>query len=433
MLRSQGMPTTGAGSGGGGAPCTALTDTSSHAPPTTGTYAYNSWKPGAAGFPAVGEFYTDPVFGQKITRLSDVGTANEGDSNLYFKNGFWNADGTYHTFTNGATGTNDIINAATGAIVRSSVGFNFDSSFDPVDRDILWKLNTNGSGTLVRYSVLNNTNTTEHTFPAALESLGGTTDWISNDGDIFLLMWSGALHIWKRSTNTTYTGAPAVTIGGHWAGLTPDGKYAIAFGTGSTGIFSYAINHVAETLSTTGVMFWNVNIDDHGDLCTASDGNNYLVLYEYNVSGTVRAVDIAVDRAGQTSAQQLDSSRLLYTNPTAAQSGDVFQEYFFSCISRGSRKDWAIVATCGSDDTFDSSPTWNAFKSEIFAIHVLTANTVRRYGHHRSRSVGGGNNRLPRVDVNWDGTAAIFSSDFNIDGTAGGGDYSDLYRLEVCV
>src|SRR5207244_10970517 len=110
-----------------------------HAQPPNGTYAYDPVNRGAPGFPCVGQSYVEPVFSSTITRLSNVGGDNLGDSNLYVKNGFWNANGTYHTFTNGATGTTDIINVSTGAIVCSGAGFDFDSSFDPVDPDILWK------------------------------------------------------------------------------------------------------------------------------------------------------------------------------------------------------------------------------------------------------------------------------------------------------
>jgi hypothetical protein len=51
-----------------------------HVPPTTGPYAYNIFMPGAIGFPAVGETYTDPIFGGVIRRLTDtVGHPNQED------------------------------------------------------------------------------------------------------------------------------------------------------------------------------------------------------------------------------------------------------------------------------------------------------------------------------------------------------------------
>jgi hypothetical protein len=56
-----------------------ITDSVSHLPPTSGTYADNTFKPGASGFPGVGQSYTDPVFGTTITRLTDNG-GKVGDS-----------------------------------------------------------------------------------------------------------------------------------------------------------------------------------------------------------------------------------------------------------------------------------------------------------------------------------------------------------------
>src|SRR5438046_2930609 len=63
-----------------------LTYHASHPPPASCTYAYNTFKPGAPGIPSVGQSYVDPVFGSTITRLTNVGGANFGDSYLYVKN-----------------------------------------------------------------------------------------------------------------------------------------------------------------------------------------------------------------------------------------------------------------------------------------------------------------------------------------------------------
>jgi hypothetical protein len=394
-----------------------LKDFATHAPPASGTYVYNAFRPGQPGFLAVGQSYVDPVFGSTISRLTDVGGANEGDSNLYVKNGFWNADGAYHTFTNTRTGTNDVIDASTGAIVRSSVDFTFDSSFDPVDPDILWKWS---GANLRKYRISTGSETTEKTFPAPLQTLGGSTDWISADGQYFLLKWSGAAHIWKRNGDVIYSGAPSITIGGHWAGITPDGNYIVAFT--SSGIVSYAINHGTRTVSTTPVMFWSVNVDDHGDLVSASDGKNYLVLYEYNNTGAVYAVDITRNQSSATPDQQRAANRRLIADGFSG----AFDDYHISCVARGTLRDWCVISTVSSNDTFNSSPAWQPFKSEIFSINVLTG-AATRHAHHRSRSVMSSYHRFPRANVNWDGTGIIFGSNYNFQGS--NTNYSDLYRI----
>ncbi len=398
-----------------------LTDFVSHAPPTSGRYAYNTFKPGAPGFPSAGQSYVDPVFGSTITRLSDVGGANEGDYNLYVKNGFWNANGTYHTFTNTATGTADVINASTGAIVRSDTGFTFDSSFDPVDPDILWKWS---GADLRKYIISTGVETTEKTFPAPLQTLGGTTDWISADGRYFLLAWNGALHVWRRSGDVTYSGSIIHTIGNGWAGMTPDGKYVAVVDdpNGTNYRYSYAINHSAQTLSSSGVMFWNSSLnDDHADLLSASDGKNYAISAN-SYDGYIYAVDIAQNMSGKTPDEQAAANRLLIKTDW-----NVLGDYHFSCVARGPFRDWCVVSTISTDDAFDSSPAWYPFKSEIFAVNVLTG-AVNRYAHHRSRSVTLATyDRYPRANVDWDGTGIIFSSDYDFPGS--NTNYSDLYRI----
>src|SRR5262245_4055835 len=88
-------------------PC-GVTDTASHPPPTTGSFAYTTFVPGNPGFPAAGETYTDPVFGCSVRRLTNV-LPGWGSSLIYSKNGFWNADGTRYANSPNAMGEIDII------------------------------------------------------------------------------------------------------------------------------------------------------------------------------------------------------------------------------------------------------------------------------------------------------------------------------------
>src|SRR5436190_17078647 len=76
---------------------TYLSDTASHPPPASGTYAYyataGTFGPDQAGFPAVGGTFVDPVFGGTIMRLTnELNLASY--SEIYAKNGFQNADST---------------------------------------------------------------------------------------------------------------------------------------------------------------------------------------------------------------------------------------------------------------------------------------------------------------------------------------------------
>src|SRR4051812_11293268 len=68
-------------------------------PPTIGTYDWDTFMPGAAGFPAVGATYTDPIFGavnpegSVIRALTNVGSRALFSDTYAFNRS--NADGTY--------------------------------------------------------------------------------------------------------------------------------------------------------------------------------------------------------------------------------------------------------------------------------------------------------------------------------------------------
>src|SRR5687767_12319088 len=94
-----------------------VTDSATHAPPTSGAYAYYStygtFGPDRTGFPAKGQTFVDPVFGSTIRRLTnELGQTSRSD--IYAKNGFWNADGT-RMFHN-TVGGNTIVDTTTGAV-----------------------------------------------------------------------------------------------------------------------------------------------------------------------------------------------------------------------------------------------------------------------------------------------------------------------------
>src|SRR5437762_11499773 len=61
-------------------------------PPLDGPYDYNTFMPGTSGFPTVGGTYVDPIFNETIRRLTNE-YYNQSESEIYSKNGWFNADG----------------------------------------------------------------------------------------------------------------------------------------------------------------------------------------------------------------------------------------------------------------------------------------------------------------------------------------------------
>ena len=175
-----------------------LTDSVTHAPPTTGSFPYSppgTWMPGQPGFPLAGQSYVDPVFGTTIRRLTN-NFPSQSYSDIYGTNGWWNADSTrfYHRTGGGSWA---VLDTATGAVVRANVpsssgGF---VQFDPVDPNVYYYI----SGVNLRqYNIATGADTVLKAFPATLLCNGGANNFIDRTGRLFAVLYSGAVHIWDR-------------------------------------------------------------------------------------------------------------------------------------------------------------------------------------------------------------------------------------------
>src|SRR2546425_3135129 len=396
-----------------------LTDSATHAPPTTGSVPYSppgTWLPGQPGFPVVGQTYVDPVFGTTIRRLTND-FPNQSFSDIYANNGYWNADGTYWYHRRGSGWV--ILDTATGAIVRSGVPGTSTSDglveFDPVDPDVYYYYS---GAQLRRYSVSAGTSSVVKTFPATLAGLGGSVDYVDRTGRYFLVNYSGALHIWDKQTDTIYSGSIPTSLGAGWAGISPDGTYVIVAGGSHR---SYPIDHAAQTLSSTATVFWTL-CGDHGDLMSASDGKTYAIIWDCTDEPSVWRVDVSLP-AGTTAQQKNQNVRLFFTDWNDAG--------HFSCASKGVNQDWCFVSIESIDDTFANQGAWRPYKQEIVMAQMVPPYTVRRLVQHRSRSIGSNYYYMPRVNANWDGTKFAWASNYGYN--AGSVGYADIYIAELNV
>lgn len=407
------------------APDCGLTDGDAHPPPTSGPFAYappGGFSPGGAGFPAAGDSFVDPVFGCTVRRLTDV-APGWGNSLIYSKNGFWNADATRYASNPNAMGQVDVVDADTGAVVRANVPFGAEGTFSPVDPDVFYTFAYLGAE-LREYHVSTGTGAVIHTAPAALQSLGGSVDWIDRTGRYFLLNYGGALHVWDRVDDALYTGTVPATFGNGWAGLTPDGNYIVIGGHNGQEFehWSFAIDHAARTVAATGVMFWSL-CGPHSDIATASDGKSYLVGFNCWDQPEVYRVDITIPQTtGDIAKQKADNVRLF--------GNDWLDSGHFSCASTGPNRDWCFGEIASGDDTFGDMGAWRPYKQEIVAVHLVAPFEVRRLAHHRSRSPFSNYVRQPRANASWDGTRIAFASDFGLD-TGSAVAYSDIYYVDL--
>lgn len=392
-----------------------LTDSGIHPPPTTGTYGYNTFKPGSAGFPAVGQTYTDPVFGSVVKRLTDVTGRANGDD--IYAHHWSNADGTYAF--NRSTGNVDILMVATGQKVYTNQTWGLDGGdifWDALDPDKYYYF----SGTnLMRRNLAAQTSTVMKTFPGTLQSVGGSLNIQDRSGRYFTVRYSGTNKVWDSQTNTIYAGSVTpVDSSGGWTTISPDGNYLVDAASAANESYSYPINHTTQTIGP-GTMFWNL-CGDHGDVISASDGKTYFITGNCNNIPAIYRVDVTQNEVGRTPAQVSADNQVLIP-VTWTDAGH------YSCVGKGTYQDWCFYSSESIIDGFDSSTAgWTAYKQEIIAVNVLTLE-VRRFAHHRSRGITVAYSNSPRVSCSWDGSVVMWVSDYDVSSPTG---YADLYTIQ---
>ena len=413
---------------------TPITDSASHLPPTSGPYAYATFKPGTPGFPALGQTYVDPVFGSTIRRISDLYPADD-PSGIYEKNGWWNADSTL--FANIARDRIDVIDASSGAVFRSDIPSGdegFDASFDPVNPSV-WYYYSDAS--LLQFNIQTGVSSTVKTFPAALESLGGSVDWIDRTGRYFLVNYGKRIHVWDKQTDTIYAGSIDVTtlginandLDGGWAGITPSGNYVVVSTTPNH--YSFAINHATRSLSSSSVLFWTL-CGDHGDLISATNGKDYFITSECHDISAVMRVDITLVQTGDT---QEGINKQIADNTILLDTGWNGGADHYSCATKGPNQDWCYISMDWNNDTFTDMGPWEPYKQEIIMVDVVAPYTVQRLAHHRSRQLScltcdsDGYFFQPRVSASWDGLRVAWASNQGYDSRPA--EYADLYVLET--
>lgn len=410
-----------------------ISDSLEYLPPLSGTYHYNTFKPGAAGFPAFGGTYVDPIFGETVRRMSDIGLTVDDCQQYGFPVG--NADGTL-IFHWTLAGTLDILNSSTGVAVYNNVpgGTTSPSTsrvemrWSHVNPDVYFY----PSGTNLRKRTLSaGTDIAYHNFSNTLQPLGGSVITQSRDDRYFLVRYGETGHVWDSQSNIVYTGNVPLFGGGGYMGLTPDGAYVVGASYGTRAGFgsrlkSFAIDHTNHIVDTTGVDYWNIG-GAHATFISASNGNNYAIVEDSVDDTRLYAVDITTDRSTMSIANQKASGTLLLDL-------DPFTDQFHMCaVVNGTFQNWAFISTerTGLVDNFDTTPTgatWFPFNQEVLAVNPVTGAHLR-LAHHRSRGDFGNNavyQAQPRASGSVIGNLVVFSSNMNISSP---NNYADMYLI----
>jgi hypothetical protein len=427
-----------------------LSDAGVHVPPTTGPYAYNTFMPGTNGFPAVGETYIDPIFGGTVRRLTDtVGFPNQED---IYAHHWANANGTlaFSTQQIDDQGTTilKIISTTTGAPVYT------DQPLGSSKYDIAWDAIDPNRYYYYEGADLTCWNLSEHrkvakTFPSPLQANGGSLNTQDRSGRYFTVRYLNTNgvstnKVWDSQTDIIYTGEVTPLSSGGWVAITPDGNYLVTAAGLNNEHYSYAIDHIKHSISSTPVNFWT-QCGDHGVLVSATNKRNYFITFDcdripgiYRVDITLNwPDDITLDQAGKikNETNQVAANQILlplsFGTATTASTNDGH----LSAVSKGPNQNWVFFdsETSLDYDPFDSVPTnWQPYEQEIIAMNVLTSE-VRRYGHHRSRGLitskyRGGYYAQPRISCSWDGSIILWTSNYNRQ-LLPEYDYADLYGM----
>ena len=408
--------------------------TASLPPPATGAFAYNAFVPAATA----GASYTDPVFGEVVGRVT---LTNSGDD-LYARNMWWNADETrYLHRVCCADDYWDVIDVATGTVTHTHLpkgDYPADGGFDPVDPSVLYYLvkdRGDGHGEIHKITLGSAgswTSAVYFTAPGPLPTdsyLGGSINWLDASGRFMLARYGPEPSVYVYDRQNLAAGPYAKPIdatsyveSGSYLGLSPDGRFVVGYdsrpGAGLTGDgqgVSWAIDHAGRAVASSPTVFWSL-CGDHGSFASASDGRNYMVVFNCADVPELWRVDITNNAAGLTIVQQkaLPNNLRLLSLVSFDDTGHI------ATGARGAAQDWAFMSTEDATDTFNSGTAdaagnitpWHAYRQEIVAVNIVTGE-VRRLAHHRSRSLDDAYAYQPRVSTSWGGRWVGFASNFN--------------------
>src|SRR5262245_44357012 len=182
-----------------------LTDTNIRAVPDDGSlYDRDTWNAQNASFPAVNATYTDPVFGEVVTRLTSTRpTAGDALNNRHR----WNADGTKFIRQFGASASTVHAYTTSGTQVETNLpgGFAGGHQFQwsPFNPDIYYF--TDATTSLKQRNIATDVTSTVKTFAAALGNIGGDDLWAVHHVDdtanptnlLFVVNYSSAVRVWN--------------------------------------------------------------------------------------------------------------------------------------------------------------------------------------------------------------------------------------------
>ncbi|MBI3899527.1 MAG: hypothetical protein HY308_14715 [Gammaproteobacteria bacterium] len=344
--------------------------------------------------PALYQSYTDPVFGTKITRITDPSQVGRGDRvrHYYSKADPFNADGT-RAILFGSDGSSWLYDTSTWKPIKALQVNSSDPEilWHPRDPNLFYHLRFVGNSPNVRamalYDIRNDNikilrDFTE--YESVRARLEGNMD---RDGRYYAMfgMRGGRKDAFVYDVvNDKVSKRIPVTeeMAGDWISMSPSGKYVVMMGGHRSRIYDNQMNHLRDLPEGSF---------GHADLCMRANGSEVMVF---------DGADLELDGYRNVNMVDLATGAMV----PLVRLGWVTTPHV-SCRNLD-LPGWALISTQGPDRKYPNHDF------EIFWVSLEGAHEVRRVAHHHSSRENGGYFAEQHAVTNRDGTCIIFASNW---------------------
>ena len=397
----------------------------------------------------VGSEYVDPVFGTKVTRLTNSSRFNDKVVGGYFANAeicYFNCDGSYFlALENEWEGSNYplttfLYSGVTGTRIkmlgrdnirpywiRWALADRYTKNGEYVTFDPVYHFYKYEGNEIRLYDVRDMEYVVLHKFTEynMIGPAGGEGD-ISDDGRYWVLDGDGQeMFVYDLIDDIKYPastfnagsiGSKGSSVGVDYAAISPKGNYIIvAWGTDPgigryRGIEVYDKNWNFKRQIFPGIIHWETGVDAYDEEVVYCAGTTRYPEFE--------ALD-GITTGDFVSIRLRDGYvRLLKRIPS-------WSHYSMSACNSVSNGDYLYVSVTAtrSDDPYTE---WYPFWGEIIEVPTDGSGKVRRLLHHRSRLVDGRNSKFatPDANVSRQGDRIVFRSTYNTE-------YGDLFMFDI--
>lgn len=395
-----------------------------------GTYVPPNWMSGFGNPypPARGASYVDPVFGERIWRVTDALALGYEFINAEYSNGqHFNADESLLRLFGQRQQGYTVLFVETRApfnIVRVANGLASSNPSDfywhPTNPDLLYHV---AFEDFMVYSVSSNTSTLVHHFGEYGSISGHGETQMSLDGRRIALVGHARntyqpqhLFVYDVVTNTKVA-TMSIPAGFDSVRMMPSGNGIVVQGTSGARVYRIQGNQLVQT----NVLFQGAG---HSDIGMGPDGNEYLFY--------VRSTNDNYVYAGR-----LDTGATTMILPIGWSSGGTVVGMHVSANS-SHRDGWVYVVTY-ADNVPGNNPAqgWQPFAAEVVRARFNGTGWERlahmRGGGYPDPRVGTYWGSTPRGSVSHSGRFVVWNAHYNRQFTQGGipQDYADVYLMEV--